>query len=252
MTDIALPAARARSRWRASTPATVDLLIVATITPDMAFPSTAALLADSARHAATPRPTTSRPAAPASCTRSPRRTRCSRRASPSARSSSAATCCRRSSTGPTARRSSSSATARARSCSSAPSEGGFLGFELGADGGGGAAAVAARERLAAVRGSRAVCEDERPRGVQVRHPRAGSLGAGDPGRVWADGGRRRRVRAAPGEHPDHRPRCREARHPRGEDGRQRRPLRQHLVGLDPARARRRVRTTAGCSRASSC
>ena len=46
MTDIAFPRASARSRWPASTPATIDLLIVATVTPDMAFPSTGALLAD--------------------------------------------------------------------------------------------------------------------------------------------------------------------------------------------------------------
>ena len=63
----------------------------------------------------TRRPTTSRPAAPGSSTRSPRPTRCSPPACPSARSSSAATCCRRSSTGPTARRSFSSATVPARS-----------------------------------------------------------------------------------------------------------------------------------------
>ena len=36
----------ARSRWRASTRRTIDLLIVATVTPDMAFPSSAALIAD--------------------------------------------------------------------------------------------------------------------------------------------------------------------------------------------------------------
>ncbi len=104
-----------RSRWPASEPASIDLLIVATVTPDMAFPSSAALLAD----------TLGMPDAAAydllgrlhraSSTRSRRPTRCSRRAWPSARSSSAATCSRRSSTGPTARRSCSSATARARS-----------------------------------------------------------------------------------------------------------------------------------------
>ena len=43
----------------------------------MAFPSSSALARRRARHAATPRPTTSRPAAPASSTRSRRRTRCS-------------------------------------------------------------------------------------------------------------------------------------------------------------------------------
>ena len=46
MTDVALPACREALEWSGVDPATVDLLIVATVTPDMAFPSTAALLAD--------------------------------------------------------------------------------------------------------------------------------------------------------------------------------------------------------------
>jgi 3-oxoacyl-[acyl-carrier-protein] synthase III len=46
MTDIALPACRRALEMAGVAPATVDLLVVATITPDMAFPSTAALLAD--------------------------------------------------------------------------------------------------------------------------------------------------------------------------------------------------------------
>jgi 3-oxoacyl-[acyl-carrier-protein] synthase-3 len=46
MTDLALPAARAALAQADADPATVDLVIVATVTPDMAFPSTAALLAD--------------------------------------------------------------------------------------------------------------------------------------------------------------------------------------------------------------
>jgi 3-oxoacyl-[acyl-carrier-protein] synthase III len=46
MTDIALPACLRALEMAGVEAATVDLLIVATITPDMAFPSTAALLAD--------------------------------------------------------------------------------------------------------------------------------------------------------------------------------------------------------------
>jgi 3-oxoacyl-[acyl-carrier-protein] synthase-3 len=46
MTDVALPACRQALERAGVDPATIDLLIVATVTPDMAFPSTAALLAD--------------------------------------------------------------------------------------------------------------------------------------------------------------------------------------------------------------
>jgi 3-oxoacyl-[acyl-carrier-protein] synthase-3 len=46
MTDIALPACLRALEMAGVDAATVDLLVVATITPDMAFPSTAALLAD--------------------------------------------------------------------------------------------------------------------------------------------------------------------------------------------------------------
>jgi 3-oxoacyl-[acyl-carrier-protein] synthase-3 len=46
MTDIALPACRRALETAGAEPGTIDLLIVATVTPDMTFPSTAALLAD--------------------------------------------------------------------------------------------------------------------------------------------------------------------------------------------------------------
>jgi 3-oxoacyl-[acyl-carrier-protein] synthase III len=46
MTDIALPACRQALDAAGGDPASVDLVIVATVTPDMTFPSTAALLAD--------------------------------------------------------------------------------------------------------------------------------------------------------------------------------------------------------------
>ena len=47
LTDICLPAARRALEMAGTDPATIDLLIVATVTPDMAFPSSSALIADS-------------------------------------------------------------------------------------------------------------------------------------------------------------------------------------------------------------
>jgi 3-oxoacyl-[acyl-carrier-protein] synthase III len=46
LTDICLPAARRALEMAGGDPASIDLLIVATVTPDMAFPSSAAILAD--------------------------------------------------------------------------------------------------------------------------------------------------------------------------------------------------------------
>jgi 3-oxoacyl-[acyl-carrier-protein] synthase-3 len=46
LTDICLPAARRALEMAGADPKSIDLLIVATVTPDMAFPSSSALLAD--------------------------------------------------------------------------------------------------------------------------------------------------------------------------------------------------------------
>jgi 3-oxoacyl-[acyl-carrier-protein] synthase III len=46
LTDIALPACRRALEMAGVDPETIDLLVVATVTPDMAFPSASALLAD--------------------------------------------------------------------------------------------------------------------------------------------------------------------------------------------------------------
>jgi 3-oxoacyl-[acyl-carrier-protein] synthase-3 len=46
LTDVALPACRRALEMAGVDPASIDLLIVATVTPDMAFPSAGALLAD--------------------------------------------------------------------------------------------------------------------------------------------------------------------------------------------------------------
>jgi 3-oxoacyl-[acyl-carrier-protein] synthase III len=46
LTDICMPAARRALEMAAADPASIDLVIVATVTPDMAFPSSSALMAD--------------------------------------------------------------------------------------------------------------------------------------------------------------------------------------------------------------
>jgi 3-oxoacyl-[acyl-carrier-protein] synthase III len=46
LTDICLPAARRALEMAGADPSSIDLLIVATVTPDMAFPSSSALMAD--------------------------------------------------------------------------------------------------------------------------------------------------------------------------------------------------------------
>jgi 3-oxoacyl-[acyl-carrier-protein] synthase III len=46
LTDLSLPAARRALEMAGADPASIDLLVVATVTPDMAFPSSSALIAD--------------------------------------------------------------------------------------------------------------------------------------------------------------------------------------------------------------
>ena len=61
------------------------------------------------------------------------------------------------------------------------------------------------------RGGAAVHPDERRRGVPLRDARDGQLGRGAAGGLRRDGRRRRPVRPAPGEQADHRPRGEESR-----------------------------------------
>ena len=206
------PPRAARSRWRASTAASIDLLIVATVTPDMAFPSTRGAPRRRSSGCRTRPPTTSRPAARASSTRSRRRTAMlaaglakralvvgARRALEDPRLDrplDARALRRRRRRG---RARSASSRAGSSASSSAPTARG------------GASLWLPGQRLAPVRGPREVREDERPRGLQVRDPRDGELGRGDPRRMRQDDRRRRRLRPPPGERPDHRSRCEEAR-----------------------------------------
>ena len=101
----------------------------------------------------------------------------------------------------------------------------------------------------------------RPRRLPV-HGRQGDLPQGRPGRRRVgragagrrrhDRRRRRPARAPPGQPAHHPGGLPAARHPRGADGGGHRPLRQHLVGLDPPRPRRRAGARAGRTPATAC
>ena len=210
LTDIALPAAGKRSRGRASRARTSIVLICATVTPDMMFPTSSAILADRSGAA---------DAAAydllAGCTGF-------MYAIAQAYGMLASGLSRRAlvvggdvlskildwSDRSTLVLFGDGAGAVVLERVDA---GGFLGFELGADGGGRRAPLASGQRLAPLRRPRLVREDERPRGLQVRDPRAGLVGREAPRRVRQDGRRRRRLRPAPGEPAHHRPCGREAR-----------------------------------------
>ena len=82
--------------------------------------------------------------------------------------------------------------------------GGFLGFELGAGRRWWGVPVVSGLGFAPFRRPWLVREDERSRGLQVRHARDGLVGGRHPRRVRQDGRRHRRLRSAPGKQADHR------------------------------------------------
>ena len=110
-------------------------------------------------------------------------------------------------------------------------EGGFLGFELGADGGGG--------EFLWLPGSGSRVFENSDKYVKM-HGRevfkfATRVLVSSAEKVLAECGRSVEevdVRAAPGERPDHRLRSEEARDPAGSRRRERRPLREHVFRLD--------------------
>ena len=126
MSDLAIPAARAALAQAGVKPRDLDLIIVATITPDMMFPATAALVADALGSSDAAAYDLS-----AGCTgfmyALAQAHATISAGSRAARSSSAATSSRARSTGRTARRSCSSATAPAPSCSSTSTRAGSSG-----------------------------------------------------------------------------------------------------------------------------
>ncbi len=176
-----------------------------------------------------------------------------RRASRSARSSSAATSSRASSTGATARRSSSSATARARSCSSRSDEPGFLGVRARRRRRRRRAPLAAGQRLAHC--SRIRDEFVKMNGREV-FKFATRILVQSAEAVLAT------VRSKTIDDVDvyvpHQANVRIIDHatrklgiPSDKCGGQCRPVRQHVLGLDPARAGGCAAPTGGFSLASS-
>ena len=71
-----------------------------------------------------------------------------------------------------------------------------------------------------------------------------------PTPAWA--ARHRPARPPPGQPADHPGRLPAPRHPRRADRGRHRPLRQHVVGVHPARPRRRPRPPAASTRATTC
>ena len=251
LTDICLPAARRALEMARVDPASIDLLIVATVTPDMAFPSSSALLADMLGM-----PDAAAYDLSAGCTGFVY-------AIAQAHGMLAAGLAKRalviggdvlSKILDWTDRSTlvlfgdgAGAVVMER-----VEEGGFLGFELGADGGGGA------NLWLPGSGSRTFEDPDKfvkmngrevfKFATRVMVTSADAILDG----VREDGRRHRRVRPAPGERPNHRSRCEEIR-----DSRRRRRSSTFTSTATPrpARSRSRLptrRTTDGSSRASWC
>ena len=92
-------------------------------------------------------------------------------------------------------------------------ERGFLGFELGADGAGGESLWLPGSGSRIFDEPGPVREDERQGSLQVRHADPRQVGRGRHGTLRGHDRRCRRLRPAPGQHADHRPRNQEARGP---------------------------------------
>ena len=178
LTDIALPAVRARARRGRADASEIDLVIVATVTPDMLFPTASALMADTLgmRNAAAYDLL-------AGCTGFMYAIAQAYGMLASGLSKKALVVggdvlskildWEDRSTRRALRRRRRRGRAWSRSTT-----GGFLGFELGADGGGGIHLCYPGSGSRHYEGPKPVAEDERPRGVQVRDARDGLVGRG--------------------------------------------------------------------------
>ena len=229
--------ARSRSRTPAARAAEVDQIIVSTITPDRVTP--ASRRTSRSRSAPSARaPSTSTPRAPASSTRS---IRPPPRSSPAARASCSCAAprrCRASPTTTTAARRCCSATAPARWSSPAASSR--------------SAAAASSSAPTPRRRDMLYAEREEPKlrmeGREVyRHAIRRMVEATSEAIAArrADRRRRRPLRRPPGERPHPHRRRQRARAAAREGHGQHRPGREHVVGLDPARAGRRRARRAG-------
>ena len=235
MSDIALLAARAALADAGVEPAEVDLVIVGTITPDMGFPATAALVADALGCTGAGAYDLS-----AGCTGF-------MYAIAQAHAAVSAGLSRRALViGGDVLSKILDWTDRSTLVLFGDGAGavvlepvddaGFLAFELGADGSGG------KDLNYPGSGTRAIRPDER-RFLQMNGREVFKfatrvlveLRREHARRMRAHDRRRRRLRPPPGERPHHRPRCPQIRLPEGESGRERGQVRKHLVGLDPAR-----------------
>ncbi len=215
MSDLALPAARRALQQAGVAAHELDMIIVATVTPDMAFPATAALLADRlGAHAAAAYDLS------AGCTGF-------MYALAQAHAVLAAGLARRALVvgGDVLSRvldwtDRSTLVLFGDGAGAVVIEhtdaGGFIGFELGADGSGGSELLLPGSGSRAFPGPHTLPREERAGGLQVRDEGYGELGRGGSRGLREDRRRRRCLRSPPGERPDHRPRCAKARLSRGE------------------------------------